>query len=146
MRKAPLLIRLFSYFFVFMGVVAIFILADAWLNTHRTAKLTISFLTNSSSFEENPLLFSAMSLFFVFSGITGLAIVLKRSYAYDLGIIYCIVGLIFFNALIILRIGLVTSPMTGMVIQALTLGGFLVYLARHRVEWKSGRRENVLFL
>jgi hypothetical protein len=141
MRKAPLLIKLFSYFFVFMGVVAIFTLADAWLNSHRTTKLTISFLTNGASFEESPLLFSALALFLVSSGICGLAIVLKRAYAYDLGIIYCIAGLVFFNALIMLRIGLITSPATGIVIQALTLGGFLVYLVRHRAEWKSSHRK-----
>lgn len=143
MRKAPLFIRLFSYFFIFMAVVATGTLALAWLSPGGLSEISVSFLTNRLVFTEHPILFTAAFLFFVFSGITGFTIVMKRSYAYDLGIACCMVGLVFFNVLIFLKIGLVSDPMTSMVIQAGVFGGFLTYLVRHRTEWKkpSGARD-----
>lgn len=138
MRKAPLLIRLFSYFFIFMGVVALGTLVIAWLSPNESSKLNISFLTNRFIFTEHPILFTVTSLFFVFSGIIGLAIVLKRSFAYDLGIVYCVIGLIFFSTLIISRIGLINDQIMSLIIQGIIFGGFLIYLVRHRSKWKNG--------
>ena len=138
MRKAPILIRLASYFFMITGVIAMGILAIAWLNPIESSKLSIAFLTNKFQFSEDPILFSLLALFFVFAGITGLGIVTKKSYAYDLGILYSIAGLVFFNLLILLKMGLINSPGTSIVIQVAIFGGFLAYLARHRTEWKNG--------
>jgi hypothetical protein len=137
MRKVPLLVRLICYFFIFMGVASVGTLAFAWLRTNEASNLSVSFLTNSFVFKAHPLLFTITCLFFVGSGITGLTIVMKRSFAYDLGIAYCITVLVFFSTLIILKLGLISGQITSLVIQAAIHGGFLAYLTRHRTEWKK---------
>ncbi|MEO7932805.1 MAG: hypothetical protein ABIT76_06580 [Chthoniobacterales bacterium] len=137
MRKAPLFIRIISYFFIFMGIVAIGTLGVAGSNPSETQKMSVSFLTNSFSYNQNPTLFAATCLLFVFAGITGLAIVFRRSYAYDLGIVYCVCSLVFFTTLIILRVGLINHPAISITIQFLLFGGFLAYLIRNRSKWKN---------
>lgn len=137
MRKSPLLIRILNYFFIYMGVVSIGILAVAWGNPSASSRLSVSFLTNQFLFDQNPILFTVTCLFFVFSGITGLAIVFRRSFAYDLGIAYCICSLIFFTALIILKMGLINGQTIGIAGQFLLFGSLLVYLARNRSQWKT---------
>lgn len=121
-----------------MGVIALGALAIVWLGLNEPSKVSISFLTNKFIFAEHPILFTATALFVVFSGITGFAIVMQRSFAYDLGIIYCLVGLIFFNTLIILRIGLINDQIFSLIIQIIAFGGFLTYLVCCRSKWKNG--------
>ena len=65
-------------------------------------------------------------------------IIRKHPFAYDLGIIHCIVGFVFFGLLIISNVGLVNSQATSMMIQILFFGGLITYFMRHRSEWKNG--------
>ena len=137
MLKAPLLVRIFSYFFIFMGVVALAALSLPWLDPDQSAKVSITFLTNSFTYGKSPALFAATSFFFVFAGITGISIVRQKAYAYDLGIAYSIAGLVFFDALVLLKTGLINQQILSLVIQTLFFGGFLAYLIKHRPEWKK---------
>ena len=137
MRKAPLLIRIVSYFFIFMGVVALAALSLPLLNPEQSSKVSITFLTNSFNYGKSPALFATTTCFFVFAGITGLSIVRQKACAYDLGIAYSIAGLVFFDALILLKNGLINHQIVSLVIQTVFFGGFLAYLIKHRSEWKK---------
>ncbi len=134
MRRAPLLIRLFSYFFIFMGVVA---LAALPFDDGFSEGVSLSFLTVTVTYGSNPVVFVLIDLYFVFAGLVGLAIVTGRSYACDLGILYCLGGLSFFCTLVFLGIGRPNVP-ASLVILALTLGSFLCYLIASRKEWRTG--------
>jgi len=138
MRKAPTLIRIFSYFFMFMGIVASIALADGWLSANAAPHLRVTFITNSFQFSETPILYTATSLFFIFSGVLGLLIILKRPCAYDVGIVYCITGLLFFNTLAVLRKGLIQDQLFGIILHSIIFGGFMIYLMRNHEKWKRG--------
>jgi len=141
-RKPPLLIKFLSYIFMYMGVVALYALVAAWQSPDASSEgnWSVCFLTNRINFAEYRVLYTATTLFFVFSGITGLSIITKRSFAYDLAIACCIVGLVYFGTLIILRIGLVNGFVTSMMILGVVFGWFLLYFALHRAEWKSANK------
>jgi len=138
MRKAPGIIRIFSYFFMFMGIVASCALILGWLKPSQAPHLSVTFITNSYEFSKSPILYTATSLFFVFAGILGFLITQKKSYAYDVGIAYCITGLLFFNSLILSQNGLIQNQIFGILIQSVIFGSFMIYLIRNHKEWKNG--------
>lgn len=135
-RQAPLVIRAFSFLFLFMGLVSPVILALAWMGAGKPDTLRISFVSNSVTFHEHPLLFTTFALYFIFAGAVALAIILKRKMAYDLAAVYCVAGLLFFGALTIMGIGATNnSPIAGVFLLILTLGWFLFHVLRRRTQW-----------
>lgn len=140
MRKAPLLVRIFCYLFIFMGAVALLALVNAPLFPNKSSDpdSAVMFLTIRVTSTGHPILYITTLLFFVFSGITGLAVITKRSYAYDLGIMYCLLGLVYFSSLSIFQLGLATSLVMSLLVQFIFFGVFLNHLLGHRSQWKNG--------
>jgi len=119
-----------------MGGIAILLFPSVSSGRMSAKESTVGFLSVSASFQTNPTLYTAISLYFIFAGIVGWAILWRRTWAYDLAIVYCLVGLSFFGAMIALRIGLLTGPANAAFNLAISLGWFLVYLIRNRIKWR----------
>lgn len=136
--KIPLVVRLFSYLFIYFAVVSMGGLASAWSSPSVGKTLSIGFLTAEFNFSRNPFLFSSVSLLFIFAGVVGFFILRRKPFAYDLAILYSITSFIFLSVLAILQVGHKNDVFTSMIVLLLTFGGFSLYLVRNRIPWRQG--------
>lgn len=144
--KPPLIINLFSGFFVFLGMASLASLLEAESSVSAGKHLSIGILTAKVDYLQNPEIFAALSLLLIFGGLVGLLILLRYRYAYDVGILYAAVSLLLLGSLAVFDIGRTNDLITCIVTLLLTFGWFLFYLIRNRSQWRGIKQQTPTLL
>ena len=136
-RKAPLWIRIPSYFFAFMGVVSIATIACLVVNPQARPNISISFVSNSVSYTDYPITFLGIAAMFIFAGIVAFSILFRWKPAFDIGAAYCATALLFLGTITAMGIGVVNDTFSTYVALTLVFGGLGTYFLKRRDQWMN---------
>jgi hypothetical protein len=118
-----------------MAVVSVATIAWLVAYPHEGQKISISFVSNSVKYAENPGAFLGIATMFIFAGIVGLSILFQWKLAFDLGIGYCATAFLFLGTLTAMGTGVVNDPFPTYVVLFLVFGGLGAYFLKRRKQW-----------